>query len=155
MRIKRKSNQVTLTISELRKLSDEKVSRLVKGNVRTVPPMKFSNLSDLLTYCNITPREFATRTGYNYKTVLGWVKGFPIKEKNRDEILSITLSRSPSINGSYERILLLGSKIQFKVDGEELILNEKTGRIGDKSRKLSCDIWNNSNMSQEDCFFKK
>lgn len=155
MVIERKSNNITLTLSELMKLSTGKVISLNKGRVKTVPPMRFSNLSDLLTYCNITPREFATRTGYNYKTVIGWVKGFPIKERNRDEILSITISRSPSINGYYERILLLGSKIQFKVDGEELILNEKTGRIGDKSRKLSCDIWNNSNMSQEDCFFKK
>ena len=155
MVIERKSNNITLTLSELMKLSTGKVIRFNKGKVKTVAPMRFSNLSDLLTYCNITPREFATRTGYNYKTVIGWVKGFPIKEKNRDEILSITISRSPSINGYYERILLLGSKIKFNYNGKELYLNESKGLIGDKPKSLSRDIWNKSYMSQEDCFLKK
>lgn len=155
MIIERKSNQITLTLSELMKLSTGKVIRLNKGRVKTVPPMKFGNLSDLLTYCNITPREFANRTGYDYRAVLSWVKGKDIPSKIKDNLLTITVSRSPSINGYYERIYLCGSKIKFNFNGKELYLDEKKGLIGDKPRKLSCDIWKNSSMTQNDCFLKK
>jgi predicted transcriptional regulator len=157
VKISRKFYQATLPTSELGKVlsgNDQLVDKS-KVEIKPIETITFDSLSELLKFCNITPREFANKTKFSYKAVLQWTKGYPINEPNRDEILSITVRRSPRINGYWERITLHGAKVFFNYNGEKLELNRETGLIANKPRNLSLQIINNFDWAMEDSFLKE
>ncbi len=153
----RKFYQATLPINELGKVLSGKGQLVDKSKieVKEIETTTFDTLSDLLKFCNISPREFAERTKFNYKTVLQWAKGYPINEPNRDEILTITVRRSPRINGYWEEVTLHGAKLIFNYRGEKLELNKETGLVANKPRKLSMQIVKTFDWAMEDCFLKE
>jgi len=164
MALKKSTKSTSFSLNELYKLStgsdeeQKKIAKDIQDRITKVPEKHFENLSELLTWCNITPREFAYRTGYNYKTVVGWAKGYPIKEPNREDILTITVNRTPRINGYWESVRLMGVKFAVKYDDKVLTLDEKTGRLGKKSRGFSRYIFEetaNQDNFFDFCFLKK
>ncbi len=157
MALRKKTKTVTCSMNEIGMLlggrDEEERKRIAKDlrdRITEVPEKHFENLSELLTWCNITPKEFSKRTGYNYRAIVSWTKGKKIPKNIRDRVLSVTVSYSPSVNGYWEEIRLGGEKISFENEGKVLTLDEQTMLIGKKPKSLSRDIWNQSKMIDND-----
>lgn len=164
MNVKSLTKSVSFSLTELYKLStgsdeeQEKIAKDIQNRITEVPKKRFENLSELLTWCNITPKEFSKRTGYDHRTVISWVKGGKIPERIKEDVLSITVSRSPKINGYWEEVRLMGAKSAVKYGDKVLTLDEKTARLGKKSRRFSRYIIEetaNQDNFFDYCFLKK
>lgn len=107
----------------------------------------FLNIKHMLDFFGLTARKYSTLTGYNYGTVLSWIKG-KLEPPSGKNIHGATVY----YHKGRTWVVLDGAKHRIEHEGETLTLNERTGRVVGKSWKMTGKIIDNGSWVRKNRF---
>jgi hypothetical protein len=109
--------------------------------------LAFMNIKHMLDCLNLTPRKYSELTGYNYGTVMSWIKG-TLEPPSGRNIHGATLYR----HKGRVWVNLHGAKTRIEYKGEIATLNENTGRVVGKSWEMTGNIIDNGSLVKKSWF---